>query len=510
MRMRGLQRTIFPLLCPPLVPYATVMARPDGPRVVITLIVSTSRQWPRRRRQPDAGVSMPGHTGQRHCEEVPAEFHMNDIPNVSGPPNDAPHAELIGLLRWIKWWLIVLTLMVAALWVLYVAQYLLSDDTPPAAAHVAPRDETIVGGPWGRIEIVPTRIAPDPDLVDEGRNADEVVQVVWYFPVASMESLEDLLLRIPLPKPLRSTLLGLATPVGSPARGYEVRPDRKLVLGLDNETRAKFYLALVNHPRNFDQRGAFRFCGTSSEQWLDGADISPQTARLVAPLIYRRGELLFFADWTTVSPMLPSAGERNKLMMALARESTFILKLKLDPDSDIDALTAYWGRGGRETIVRQTLAAARARGAADIDVVTLLPPFARDRLYKYPHPTPTSATVLHDCHWTALNFFSESQTPDDRFGLPNRAFDTFRDDYRRISEDQGEDLNRKLRFGDLVTYTDRRGAVIHSAVYIAAGILFTKNGRGPRPWTLTRLSAMHDYYPLETPLLIRYFRPKAH
>jgi len=445
---------------------------------------------------------------------------MNDIPNVPEPSDDTPQAELISLLRWIKWWLIALTLLVAALWVLYVAHYILSDDasppattlgsavinalTMPASEPVAPQGDTVVEGPWGRLELVPTRIAPHADLVAH-RMPAQAARVVWYFPATSLKSLDSRLRKAALPKPLRSTLMSLARSVGRPVIGYEVRPDRDLVLGLDNESRTRLYLALVNHPRNVDQRQAFRFCGTSAQQWLTGSDISPQTAKLVAPLIYARGELLFFADRTTVSPMLPSADERKKLLKALTRESTFTLKLKLDPDSDIDALAAYWGRGGRETIVRRILAHAHAHvgGLADIDVAGLLPPFARDRLYTYPPRTPAGATVFHDCHWTALNFFCESETPDDRFGMPG-AFDTFLDDYRQITEDQG------LRLGDLVTYTDHRGAVIHSAVYIAAGILFTKNGHGPHPWTFTKLEAMADYYPLANPLLVRYFRPKAH
>jgi len=438
---------------------------------------------------------------------------VNDIPKVSGPSDNTAQTELIDLLRWIKWWLIALTLMVAALWILYIAHYVLAGEATSSTARAATPDslvtsamsdpsaarvETIVQGPWGRVEVVPTRIAPDLDLVAHRIPADGK-QVVWYFPATSLKSLDTLLLLTGIAKPLRSELMGLATRVGAPPVGFEVRPSRDMVLDLDNEARATLYLALVNHPRNADQRGAFRFCGTSGNEWLAGSDISPQTAQLVAPLIYRRDELLFFADFATVSPMLPSVDERKKLLHALTRESTVTLKLKLAPDSDIDALAAYWGRGGREAVVRNALASAQAAGQVDVDIATLLPPFARERLYTYPPRTPAGATVLHDCHWTALNFFA--QTPDDRFGKLNKAFDTFLDDYDQITEN--------LRFGDVVTYSDHRGAVIHSAVYIAADILFTKNGHGSNPWTFTRLSAMDDYYPLANRLLIQYFRPKA-
>ena len=102
----------------------------------------------------------------------------------------------------------------------------------------------------------------------------------------------------------------------------------------------------------------------------------------------------------------------------------------------------------------------------------LLPPFARRRLYTY-HPVTEEKSRYHlDCHWTALNFFSEQ--PDDRFGDVKEVSRALNGDYHRVSGN--------LRLGDVVVFMDQKKPV-HSAVYVADDVLFTKNGRGSSmPW----------------------------
>jgi hypothetical protein len=76
-------------------------------------------------------------------------------------------------------------------------------------------------------------------------------------------------------------------------------------------------------------------------------------------------------------------------------------------------LVRYWGRGGRERQVRPLLESlAQFRRGQSIDIVHLLPAFARRLLYTYPRPAHDGHDVLRDCHWSSLNFFADQ--PDDQ------------------------------------------------------------------------------------------------
>lgn len=434
---------------------------------------------------------------------------MKEVQETPAPPETLPPSGSPGMLGWIKWWMLALTLLVIALWVVYAAHYAMSTTArePPAEkpgpSSALPRTgktgaARIAEGPWGRLEIVPITICPPLGLV-EHRMPVRAREVVWYFPCKSRDGLAGLLRRVGLPEPLQSTLLSLARPIGGQTEGYTVRPGPELLMGLDGQTRARLYLLLHDWTKNTAQSSAFHFQGTSARQWFEESLISRKTLDLVTPMLYRHGSFLLFADAATVSPLLSSPGERRRLLGALSRESTLLLRLRLSRDSDIDALARYWGRGERVKDIRPILQSfSHLDGEQGLDVTHLLPPFARRRVYTYSDRPDKNTTVYHDCHWTALNFYSER--PDDRFGDVDATYNTFYEDYVRASE--------PLQFGDLAAYVSPEGKMIHTAVYIAADVVFTKNGIHASPWIFLTLDAMKDYYPRSRPLVAQFFRRK--
>ena len=259
-------------------------------------------------------------------------------------------------------------------------------------------------------------------------------------------------------------------------------------MGLTPEDRATLYILLQRMGENSDHRDGFQFCGSSADQWFGNVPLSPETRRLVTSLIYRHRSFLFFSDLRIVRHLLPSDAETMLLMKAVTRESTLRLRLKVSQASDVESLINYWGRGGRQMKIRPILEAlAKLPGEQNLDVANLLPPFASRRIYSYPTVSgKINRSVYHDCHWTALNFFSNK--PDDRYGHVNRAFAAFNKAYRPVSSDP--------RLGDLVVYNDDQGRLLHTAVYIAADVVFTKNGGGAaHPWMFLKLENMDDYYP---------------
>jgi len=129
----------------------------------------------------------------------------------------------------------------------------------------------------------------------------------------------------------------------------------------------------------------------------------------------------------------------------------------------------------------------------------LIPQFARMRLYTYPFPSEDPVVLRQDCYWTAMNFFNA--VPDDRFINPAYTKQVLMADYYPVQSE--------LTFGDVVFLFDSKGQVLHSAVYLADDVVFTKNGAHyNEPWTLMKLEDMLAYYPSDEPLRINAYRLK--
>jgi hypothetical protein len=208
----------------------------------------------------------------------------------------------------------------------------------------------------------------------------------------------------------------------------------------------------------------------------------------VEPLIYRDGDTLHFADAAIVRAEIAEAAERQRLAKTLLRQATMLVRLRVTQDSEIPALVQYWGRGGRSTDIRPLLeSVAGASDAGFIDIVHLLPSFARNRLYRYPKLTTADVIkpLLANCLWSSLNFFSTE--PDDRFLEVDTALSALRQNYHIVEAD--------YQLGDIIGFLDAEGDLYHVAVYVADDLVFTKNGMSPvSPWTLMPLERVKEYY----------------
>src|SRR3974377_9553 len=121
-----------------------------------------------------------------------------------------------------------------------------------------------------------------------------------------------------------------------------------------------------------------------------------------------------------------------------------------------------------------------------------MPPFPPSLLYTYPVPqNPLNGPpVRQDCHWTSFNFFRDQ--PDARFNDPNYITDKLKTDYYLVAVEP--------RYGDLVLFITPDFRIIHSAVFIADNVVYTKNGPNPvRPWILLTISDLLDLYSFDVP-----------
>lgn len=322
----------------------------------------------------------------------------------------------------------------------------------------------------------------------------------WNFPTSSAAELDALWQRAGLGAAEREILN--ATSIRVPAaRGITLEPPPDLVLGLTPAARAAIYIELGRHTENPAHRDPFRFRADLIEDWFHGSDLAPEVVARTKQLLYPRHHSLLFSDHEIVLPHISDVDQRIRFLKTLSRKSALLVRLRVAPDADVEGLARYWTHGRRAKDAKPLLASlARQPNGGVIDIVHLLPPFARALLNTYPEPGDAAVDALRDCHWTSFNFYKA--TPDDRYTDINVVRQTLLQDYYPVSGASA--------LGDIVMLVQADGVVVHSCVYIADEIVFTKNGPAYSvPWLLGRLDNVVAFYSVgEGPLEIRRYRAK--
>lgn len=104
-----------------------------------------------------------------------------------------------------------------------------------------------------------------------------------------------------------------------------------------------------------------------------------------------------------------------------------------------------------------------------------------------------------DCFTSSVSFFADEP--------PSRYLDSI----KHVLEARYEKANPPWQFGDLILMRDpdSGGKFEHACNYIAADIVFTKNGADlMRPWMLARLSDVMNTYLSNERLSASFFRLK--
>lgn len=352
-------------------------------------------------------------------------------------------------------------------------------------------------GPWGDLRIV--RIVTEPPE-ESLASYLKYPRPVWAFRGYTPEEFQKLLVAANLTPAQTAEITGAAK-WGASGEGCVVTPSDPLVTGLNPDSRATLYGALSLFPENTFQHEPFRYRMDLSDEWFANSGVPEATIDKVCKLIYRRGKTLLFSDPHLVVPGLRSDVERVQLLKTLARQSTLMVQLHVSPRSDINSLLNFWAaREGRAKDIKPLLeSAARIPSGMDIDVTHLLPRFARKRIYTYPSPEGDTGEMVYDCHWNSMNFWNDP--PDNRFSDGATVIRTLETEYDQVMD--------HYTFGDVLLFMKSDTQAIHSAVYIADDIVFTKNGPSPHsPWILMQLATLVAHYETNVDLKIRGYRKK--
>jgi hypothetical protein len=353
-------------------------------------------------------------------------------------------------------------------------------------------------GEWGQLEMLPIVISPPLELVPT--NLDPIPpRAQWLFPKATAAELRAWLSDAGFPRDQLDPLLAGAQPMPR-IEGLLLSPEWSVVKSLPPQVRSRIYVALASVDLNQAQANAARFYGTADE-WLSNSLVSPRSLEIVRPLIYADGAFQLFADTEVARAEIGDPQEVRRLDKMMLRDKTLVVRLRVPDRSKLDQVIGYWGFGGRRTDIRPLLESMAVLGPdASVDVAHLLPPFARQHLYRYPQVTleDLAKPSLVNCFWTAMNFFNAAPY-DERFLDLNFTMARLRRDYYLVHD--------QFQLGDLVVFYDAGGMPYHAAVYLADGLVFGKNGSSPlAPWTIMPLDRVAGYFPASAAGRMGYYR----
>lgn len=324
----------------------------------------------------------------------------------------------------------------------------------------------VVQGPWGILQIDPVVVEPPSAFFSFDYDVSPSRR--WVISNATPDQARELLSRAGLGSQVVEALMKTATP--DPAnKGQILAPPDDVLREIAPACRAALYAELGRNPANSLQAKPFKFRGLTVYDWFANSELPDDIIKRIKPLIYQRGALLYFSDLHLVLPEISSPLDRIRVLRTLNRASTFSLRLKIQGGEPIDAMLSYWDSGNRRSEIEPILKSIYSQpGGGMLDVVYLLPDFARTRLYTYVNPTRGDPSICRDCHWASFNFFND--VPDNRFGRGT--------DLTALTVNEYKQIQSPTEFGDIIFFISPNKGLIHSCIYIADDIVFTKNGVG--------------------------------
>jgi hypothetical protein len=351
--------------------------------------------------------------------------------------------------------------------------------------------------PWGELVVREIEMERPEEYVAAEISNYQVPN--WTFEGQTVEQVRNLMLRCGLTAVQVTTALSpeLSSVTSS---NVVIKPDDDLVYGLSPEVRSKLYAELAQFPANHFMQYPFCMPGKNFEDWFEESDVKDAVLARIRKLVYQRGPSECFSDFEVVMRGLASEPEKLSLVKALSRQTGLLVRLQIRTNSDVDKILGYWDRGIQAKDARPLLESVKRQpDGGTLSVLYLLPKFARERLYTFPLPPKPNDPAM-DCHWTTMNFFNDR--PDDRFSQPAYTVEYLRTNCYTVA--------KANQYGDIILVLDEKGNGVHSAVYLADDILFTKNGNNyTQPWMLMRLNELVANYSTGTQARMAVYRRKG-
>lgn len=319
----------------------------------------------------------------------------------------------------------------------------------------------------------------------------------WVFPGASADAVRVLFVRAGLPAEMRERLLEPARCMAQDG-ALIVFPTKEDLLSLTQPMREAVYAELAKSEANEFHRNPVHILGGDVDDWLLHSRLGAAQKEAFRRMLWRKGRALAFSDIPALLAVSETPAEAQQVFRTLTRTRSLVVELRLPVTADIEALSEYWGAGFGDADSLPLLRAAAVRGSvAQIGLVNLLPSLGRRRLYTYPTLDQAADGRFPDCHWTSLNFFNNAPHS---YYLDTRLA-------AGVLESQYDAVQPPYRLGDVLAYVRADNSVVHSCVFIAEDIVFTKNGDNVlAPWVLQRVEDVSAIYQPDESVRIQGYR----
>lgn len=350
--------------------------------------------------------------------------------------------------------------------------------------------------PWGDVRITSFVLNRPEDYFSGPMPAAAPVR--WLFGGQSPAEVRAFLESCELGSEAKAKLLDERNWYAAP-EGVWITPELEVVVGLSEKARTRLYNHLARTRENLAQRYPFVCPMDGPSTWLAQTGLSQEKVQAVERTFFKRQNAWCFADAMVFYQMWPS-NDVIRLVKAISRIPTVSMAVHIENPGDVEVLMRYWNTAGQAGRLRSLLdSLARVPGGTTLDVADFLPPLPRRLLYTYPEPNRVQTGKPVDCFWTAMNFFNTQ--PDDRFLDPKHTMEVLNRDYQMVPKADA--------FGDVILLYEpgEPALAVHMCVYLAADVVFTKNGADIfQPWILMKLPDMMAQFPSETPQKVAVFR----
>jgi len=349
-------------------------------------------------------------------------------------------------------------------------------------------------GPWGDLEVRTAFLEAPDSLLAVSAKPNSTTR--WTFEQMSEGSVRDVLVASGLGAELIEKLMSPGRRV-SKAAAVTLYPTVEELASLSMDARSKLYVELAKHPVNEFQRDPVFIVGQDLEDWLATSSLNPEQRDLFRRLVWRRGAAVVFSDISALLSLARNQDEVQAVFRSVTRVRTLIVSLRLPVTVPRREFLDYWSGGRSESLRLPFLTAITNRRAEQrIDISNFLPSLMRQKIYTYPEIELGVKGRFPDCHWTSLNFFAA--TPQD-FLLDTRLAASY-------LLEKYEPVDAPYRFGDVLCFMDS-GEGLHTCVYVADDIVFTKNGDSIlAPWVFMQVADVDAVYHKSPSTRIQGFR----
>jgi hypothetical protein len=339
-------------------------------------------------------------------------------------------------------------------------------------------------GPWG--ELLTQDIILERPVEYLTNDLKAVQPPLWTFRGMNVAQVKTFFVNNGLPLPAAEKALA---PGRLSTRGTNTlfQPSDEFAFSLSPETRDRLYTAMRGLEISLFLDSPYYFSPSQLDSMKGDARVHPDDLALLKKLVYGGKEVRRFSDYETLMGRIPTFERRVGMAAALSRQSAVLARLCIRPDTDIDKVAMYWGNVNnvRFIDVRPMLEAIKRmpRGGT-ISLMYLLPPFARERLYTFPS-LPAPGEPIPSYNWSTFNFSNVE---------PDKRFLDLAECLRHIDKSCYKVAQPTL-CGDVLLFKNNQGQIRHSAVYLAADLVFSKFGKNyTTAWTIMRIADLQALY----------------